>query len=183
MNPASSTETYAALKLFIDNWRWADVPFYIRSGKRLPKRITEISIQFRRVPHLLFSGKVTESIGPNILSLQIQPDEGISLMFSAKFPGTTMQIRPVKMLFKYGQSFGAELPSAYETLLHDCMLGDNSLFTRNDAVEISWEFVDPILDRWKQDGTKGLAFYEAGSWGPPEADAFIERDGRRWQRL
>lgn len=183
VNPASSTETYAALKVFVDNWRWADVPFYIRSGKRLAKRVSEISIQFRRVPHLLFSGKVTESIQPNLLSVQIQPDEGISLKFSAKFPGTTMQIRPVKMQFQYGESFGGESPSAYETLLHDCMMGDNSLFTRNDAVEISWEFVDPILNRWKQDGSQGLAFYESGSWGPAEADAFIERDGRRWQRL
>ena len=183
VNASSSTETYAALKVFVDNWRWADVPFYIRSGKRLAKRVSEISIQFRRVPHLLFSGKVTESIQPNLLSVQIQPDEGISLKFSAKFPGATMQIRPVKMQFQYGEAFGGESPSAYETLLYDCMMGDNSLFTRNDAVEISWEFVDPILDRWKQDGSKGLAFYEAGSWGPAEADAFIERDGRRWQRL
>jgi glucose-6-phosphate 1-dehydrogenase len=183
VNAASSTETYAALKLFVDNWRWADVPFYIRSGKRLAKRVSEISIQFRRVPHMLFGGKGSDSIEPNLLSLQIQPDEGISLKFSAKLPGTTMQIRPVKMQFQYGESFGGVSPSAYETLLHDCMMGDNSLFTRNDAVEISWEFVDPILDRWKQDAPKGLAFYEAGSWGPAEADAFMERDGRRWQRL
>ena len=179
----STTETYAALKIYIDNWRWADVPFYIRSGKRLAKRVSEISIQFRRVPHLLFGGAATDAIQPNLLSLQIQPDEGISLKFSAKLPGTTMQIRPVKMQFQYGESFGGVSPSAYETLLHDCMMGDNSLFTRNDAVEISWEFVDPILERWKQDGAKGLAFYEAGSWGPAEADTFIESDKRRWQRL
>jgi len=183
VDPASVTETYAALKIFVDNWRWADVPFYVRSGKRLPKRITEISIQFRRVPHLLFGGEVTGAIEPDLLSLQIQPDEGISLRFSAKYPGTGMQIRPVKMQFRYGESFGAEPPSAYETLLLDCMLGDNSLFTRNDSVELAWEFVDPILARWKADGRKGLAFYEAGTWGPTEADALIERDGRRWQRL
>jgi glucose-6-phosphate 1-dehydrogenase len=183
VNPASTTETYAAVKLFIDNWRWADVPFYIRCGKRLPKRITEISIQFRRAPHLVFSDKLTDFIEPNLLSLQIQPDEGISLRFSAKFPGTTMQIRPVKMQFQYGESFGAESPSAYATLLLDSMLGDNSLFTRNDAVEISWELVDPILNRWKADASEGLCFYEAGSWGPTEADALMERDGRRWQRL
>jgi glucose-6-phosphate 1-dehydrogenase len=183
VNPASATETYAALKIFIDNWRWADVPFYLRSGKRMAKRVSEISIQFRRVPYLLFGGAATDDIQPNLLSLQIQPDEGISLKFSAKLPGTTMQIRPVKMQFQYGEAFGGVSPSAYETLLHDCMMGDNSLFTRNDAVEISWEFVDPILERWKQDGTKGLAFYEAGSWGPAEADAFIEKDKRRWQRL
>jgi len=183
VDPASVTETYAALKVFVDNWRWADVPFYIRSGKRLAKKVTEISIQFRRVPHLLFGNRAADTIEPNLLSLQIQPDEGISLKFSAKYPGTMMQIRPVKMQFQYGESFGAEPPSAYETLLLDCMLGDNSLFTRNDSVELSWELVDPILARWKEDGRKGLAFYEAGSWGPSEADSFIERDGRRWQRL
>lgn len=183
VDPASVTETYAALKIFVDNWRWADVPFYIRSGKRLAKKVTEISIQFRRVPHLLFGDNMTDTIEPNLLSLQIQPDEGISLKFSAKYPGTVMQIRPVKMQFQYGESFGAEPPSAYETLLLDCMLGDNALFTRSDSVELAWEFVDPILARWKEDGRKGLAFYEAGSWGPADADALIERDARRWHRL
>ncbi len=183
VSPASTTETFAALKLYVDNWRWADVPFYVRSGKRLAKRVSEISIQFRRVPHLLFQGSLTDSIEPNVLSLRIQPDEGISLKFSAKLPGTTMQIRPVKMDFRYGESFGATPPTAYETLLLDCMLGDNTLFNRDDAVEISWELVTPVLERWRNDGPKGLGLYEAGSWGPPEADAFIERDGRRWQRL
>jgi glucose-6-phosphate 1-dehydrogenase len=183
VSPSSTTETYAALKLNIDNWRWADVPFYLRSGKRLPKRVSEISIQFRRVPHLLFRGAGAENIEPNILSLRIQPDEGISLNFCAKLPGTTMQIRPVRMDFRYGESFGAVPPTAYETLLLDCMLGDATLFNRDDAVELSWELVDPILESWKQDGQKGLAFYPAGSWGPAEADDFIERDGRRWQRL
>jgi len=183
VNPASVTETYAALKIYVDNWRWADVPFYIRSGKRLAKKTTEISIQFRRVPHLLFGQQGTDHIEPDLLSVQIQPDEGISLRFCAKYPGTIMQIRPVKMQFQYGESFGAEPPSAYETLLLDCMLGDNSLFTRNDSVELSWEFVDPILAHWKDAARKGLAFYEAGTWGPAEADALIERDGRRWHRL
>ncbi len=181
--PTSCTETYAAFKFFIDNWRWADVPFYLRSGKRLAKRVSEISIQFRRVPHLLFRGAGAEGIEPNILSIRIQPNEGISLKFCAKLPGTTMQIRPVKMEFLYGESFGAAPPTAYETLLLDCMLGDATLFNRADAVDLSWEFVDPILDRWKQDGTKGLATYPAGSWGPKEADDFIERDGREWRRL
>jgi glucose-6-phosphate 1-dehydrogenase len=183
VSPTSATETYAAFKFFIDNWRWADVPFYLRSGKRLPKRVSEISIQFRRVPHLLFRGAGADGIEPNILSIRIQPNEGISLKFSAKLPGTTMQIRPVEMEFRYGESFGAVPPTAYETLLLDCMLGDATLFNRDDAVELSWELVDPILDRWKQDGAKGLAFYPAGSWGPAEADEFIERDGREWQRL
>jgi glucose-6-phosphate 1-dehydrogenase len=179
----SNTETYAALKLFIDNWRWADVPFYLRSGKRLPKRVSEISIQFRRVPHLLFRGSGAEGIEPNVISIRIQPNEGISLKFCAKVPGASMQIRPVEMEFRYGESFGATPPTAYEALLLDCMLGDATLFNRADAVMLSWEFVDPILERWKLDEGKGLTFYPAGSWGPPEADDFIERDGRQWQRL
>jgi glucose-6-phosphate 1-dehydrogenase len=180
--PNSLTETLAALKLHIDNWRWADVPFYLRSGKRMAKRASEIAIQFRRVPHLLFERTGCNQIEPNLLTVHIQPDEGISLRFSTKIPGPTMQIRPVAMNFRYGESFGASPPTAYETLLHDCMLGDATLFNREDAVEISWEFVQPILDRWKQDGEKGLAFYEAGSWGPPEADAFIAGDGCEWQQ-
>jgi glucose-6-phosphate 1-dehydrogenase len=183
VSPTSSTETFAALKLYIDNWRWADVPFYLKSGKRLPKRISEISIQFRRVPHLLFRGEAGEGIEPNILSLRIQPNEGITLNLCAKVPGTTMQIRPVQMEFRYGESFGAMPPTAYETLLLDCMLGDATLFNRDDAVELSWELMDPFLQRWQQDGAQGLAFYEAGTWGPQEADAFIERDKRRWMRL
>jgi len=183
VSPTSSTETYAAVKFFIDNWRWADVPFYLRSGKRLPKRISEISIQFRRVPHLLFRGAGADGIEPNVLSMRIQPNEGIALKFCAKLPGATMQIRPVEMEFLYGQSFGATPPTAYETLLLDCMLGDATLFNRADAVDISWELVDPILERWQEDGSKGLAFYPAGSWGPREADDLIEADGRQWQRL
>jgi glucose-6-phosphate 1-dehydrogenase len=183
VSPTSTTETFAALKLFIDNWRWADVPFYLRSGKRLPRRVSEISIQFRRVPHLLFREMAGEGIEPNVLSVRIQPNEGISLMFSAKLPGTTLRIRPVKMDFRYGESFGAVPPTAYETLLLDGMLGDATLFNRDDAVELSWELVSPILERWKQDGLKGLSFYPAGSWGPTEADACLERDGRRWWRL
>jgi glucose-6-phosphate 1-dehydrogenase len=183
VSATSNTETYAAFKFFIDNWRWADVPFYLRSGKRLPKRVSEISIQFRRVPHLLFRGAGAEGIEPNILSLRIQPNEGISLKFCAKLPGTTMQIRPVTMEFHYGESFGAVPPTAYETLLLDCMSGDATLFNRADAVDLSWELMDPILDRWKQDGSKGLAYYAAGSWGPAESDGFIESDGRQWRRL
>jgi glucose-6-phosphate 1-dehydrogenase len=181
--PNSETETYAAVKFYIDNWRWAGVPFYLRSGKRLPKRATEISIQFHRVPHLLFRDTPIEEIEPNLLGIQIQPNEGISLKFSAKLPGATMQIRPVMMDFRYGESFGVFPPTAYETLLLDCMLGDGTLFNREDAVELSWELVEPILTRWKEGGSTGLAFYEAGSWGPAEADAFIEADGQHWQRL
>ncbi|MGD0923073.1 MAG: glucose-6-phosphate dehydrogenase [Terriglobia bacterium] len=179
----SVTETYGAVKLLIDNWRWAGVPFYLRSGKRLAKRVTEISIQFHRVPHLLFRDTPTDQIEPNLLEIQIQPDEGIALKFNAKLPGATMQIRPVTMDFRYGESFGASPPTAYETLLLDCMLGDGTLFNREDAVELSWELVEPILTRWSQDGAKGLTFYEAGTWGPAEAEAFIQEDGHRWQRL
>jgi len=183
VSPTSTTETYAAFKFFIDNWRWADVPFYLRSGKRLAKRISEISIQFRRVPHLLFKGVGADGIEPNVLSVRIQPNEGISLRFCAKIPGATMQFRPVQMEFRYGESFGAAPPTAYETLLLDCMLGDATLFNRSDAVMLAWELVDPVLDHWRERGGQGLAFYPAGSWGPAEADALIERDGRRWQRL
>jgi glucose-6-phosphate 1-dehydrogenase len=165
VSPTSVTETYAAVKFYIDNWRWADVPFYLRSGKRLAKRVSEISIQFRRVPHLLFKGAGSDGLEPNVL------------------PGATMQIRPVQMMFRYGESFGAPPPTAYETLLLDCMLGDATLFNRSDAVELSWELVDPILARWREEGSKGLATYAAGSWGPAEADALIERDGRQWQRV
>ncbi|MDE3179286.1 MAG: glucose-6-phosphate dehydrogenase, partial [Acidobacteriota bacterium] len=184
VSPQSTTETYAALKLYIDNWRWADVPFYLRSGKRLPKRVSEITIRFRRAPHLLFRGTSTKSIEPNTLSVHIQPDEGISLMFNAKIPGTTMQIRPVTMEFKYENAFGEASPTtAYETLLLDCMLGDSMLFTRNDFVDLAWELITPLINRWHDDGKKGLSFYEAGTWGPPEADDFIERDHRKWQRF
>jgi glucose-6-phosphate 1-dehydrogenase len=184
VSPQSTTETFAALKLFIDNWRWADVPFYLRSGKRLAKHITEISVRFRRAPHLLFQGTGTTSIEPNLLSIHIQPDEGMSLMFNAKIPGTTMQIRPVTMDFHYEAAFGQTPPTtAYETLLLDCMLGDPMLFTRADFVDLAWELLGPVLNRWQEDGRKGLSFYEAGTWGPPEADAFIERDGRKWQEL
>jgi len=183
VSPNSTRETYTALKVMIDNWRWADVPFYLRSGKRLPKRVSEISLQFRRVPHMMFQNSLTEEIEPNLLSVRLQPDEGIATWFSAKLPGATMQIRPVKMEFCYGKTFGAPPPTAYETLLLDCMLGDGTLFTRADAVELAWALVDPVLARWQEQGAKGLAFHEAGSWGPAEADAFIERDGRRWQNL
>ncbi len=183
VSPQSVTETFAALKLYIDNWRWADVPFYIRSGKRLPKRISEITIEFRRAPHLLFRGTITEDMVPNLLRVRIQPDEGISLRFNAKIPDTTMQIRPVEMDFRYNDVFEASPPTAYETLLLDCMLGDPMLFTRDEFVDLAWEFITPLLRRWREDGRKGLYFYEAGTWGPPEAEGLMERDGRHWRHL
>ncbi len=184
VSPQSTTETFAALKLYIDNWRWADVPFYVRSGKRLPKRVSEINIRFRPAPHLLFKGTSTTEIRGNHLSIHIQPNEGMSLRFNAKIPATTMQIRPVTMEFRYEDAFGHAVPTtAYETLLLDCMVGDSMLFTRADFVDLAWELITPLLDRWQEDGRKGMSFYEAGTWGPPEADAFIDRDGRKWQEL
>jgi len=184
VSPQSTTETFAAFKFYIDNWRWADVPVYVRSGKRLPKRVSEITIQFKRVPHLLFKETVTKAIEPNLLAVRIQPDEGISLKFNAKIPDTRMKISPVNMDFRYRDAFRVEAPpTAYETLLLDCMLGDPMLFTRADFVDLAWELITPVLNRWKQDGRKGLSFYEAGTWGPPEADTFIERDGRHWHQV
>jgi glucose-6-phosphate 1-dehydrogenase len=180
VKPASQTETFAAIKFFIDNWRWAEVPFYLRSGKRLPRRVTEIAIQYKRVPHLLFREE-GEQIQPNFLIMRIQPDEGISLKFGAKFPGQQIRIRQVSMDFQYGTSFGRRSPEAYERLLLDAMLGDSTLYARGDFVEISWQLVMPILDAWK-DPNIPLGTYASGSWGPAEADEFIERDGRRWRR-
>lgn len=179
----SVTETYAALKLFIDNWRWAGVPFYLRSGKRLPKRSTEIAIQFKRIPLSLFGRDNDSAIEPNTLALNIQPDEGISLRFGAKMPGPAIQVRPVNMDFLYGTSFGVAAPEAYERLILDCLLGEAALFTRNDEVEAAWTFVDRILEGWARSGVKTLPTYESGTWGPEEAHAFIEQDGRRWRRL
>ncbi len=181
VNPKSSTETYAAFKLLIDNSRWSDVPFYLRSGKRLPKRVTEIAIQFKRPPHLLFKGTKSGDLEPNFLVVRIQPDEGISLKFGAKLPGQAIQIRTVNMDFQYGTSFGKKSPEAYERLLLDAMLGDSTLFARGDMVELSWELVMPILQKWTET-TGHFPNYEAGEWGPKEADDFLERDGRRWRR-
>lgn len=182
VDATSNTETYAAVKFLIDNWRWADVPFYLRSGKRLPKRVTEVAIQFRRAPHLLFKKVASGPLEPNALILRIQPDEGISLNFSAKMPGQAINIRTVRMDFQYGTSFGKKSPEAYERLLLDAMLGDSTLFARGDMVEAAWELAMPILETWQQPASN-FPNYEAGSWGPKEADELIERDGRRWRRL
>jgi len=181
VNPESNTETFAAIKFMIDNWRWADVPFYVRSGKRLPKRVTEVAIQFRKVPHQLFKNETSGPLDPNFLIARIQPDEGISLKFGAKLPGQAIQIRPVSMDFQYGSSFGKKSPEAYERLLLDAMLGDSTLYARGDQVELSWELVMPILECWKNKCT-GIPQYEAGSWGPQESDALLEKDGRKWRR-
>lgn len=183
VSPVSRTETYVAMKVFIDSWRWAGVPFYLRTGKHLPKRVTEIAIQFKQAPLMLF--KRSEAYGqvePNVMTLRIQPDEGISLKFGAKVPGTEMQIRSVNMDFFYGSSFIREQPEAYERLLLDCMLGDSTLFTRRDEVEAAWGFVQGILDEWRTEPAETIQTYESGSWGPQLSDEFIWRDGRRWRR-
>jgi glucose-6-phosphate 1-dehydrogenase len=181
----SATETYLALKLSIDNWRWSGVPFYIRSAKRLPKRVTEIAIVFRQPPLALFPATDGSRLEPNVLSITIQPDEGISLKFGSKVPGpqAALRIRPVEMDFRYGTSFGVAAPDAYERLLLDAMLGDATLFTRRDEVEAAWAFITPIAEGWQQSKPPRFPNYEAGTWGPDEADEFIERDGRKWRRL
>ena len=182
VSPQSHTETFAALRLFIDSWRWADVPFYLRSGKRLPKQITEVAIRFKQPPHLLFGRKASSSLESNVLALRIQPDEGISLKFEAKLPGQGMRLHPVMMDFRYGTSFGIELPTAYETLLLDCMQGDATLFTRSDEAETAWSLMTPILEAWQEE-VPVFPNYDAGSWGPVEADELLRQDGHEWRRL
>ena len=181
--PDSRTETYVAHRLHVDNWRWADVPFYLRAGKRLPKRVTEVALRFRDVPHRLFRAGPDDRIVPNTLVLRIQPQEGISLKFDAKVPGPKPQIEPVSMEFHYGTAWGMDPPEAYERLLLDAMLGDPTLFIRADEVEASWAYVDRIREGWERKPGEGPEVYPAGSWGPADADALLERDGRAWRRL
>jgi glucose-6-phosphate 1-dehydrogenase len=178
VNPEAQTETYAAVTFTIENWRWAGVPFYVRSGKRLPKRVTEIAIQFKEAPHAVFN---ESEMPPNLLILRIQPEEGISLKFVSKRPGTGMRLRPVSMDFNYGSSFGERSPTAYETLLLDAMVGDTTLYTRQDMVEASWAAVQPILDVWAE---RKFEFpnYAAGSWGPAGSDAMLARRGHVWRK-
>ena len=180
--PDSQTETFAALRLAIDSWRWAGVPFYLRTGKALPSRVTEIAVQFKRAPLALFARAGVPSVDPNVLAIRVQPDEGILLRFGAKVPGQGLQIRTVNMDFRYGSSFAVDSPDAYETLLLDAMVGDASLFTRDDEVERAWEILEPILDAWKSGDGGPLHFYGAGSWGPPAADELLERDDRAWRK-
>ena len=183
VDAASTTETLVALKVQLDSWRWAGVPFYLRTGKRLPKRTTEIAIQFRRPPLQIFKRVSQSSVAPNLLIVNVQPDEGISLRFEAKLPGTRMQLAPVMMNFRYGTAFGGTVPEAYETLLLDAMLGDPTLFARHDFVESSWALITPVHERWRAEVHTELPAHEAGEWGCPEVDALIERDGRRWRTL
>ena len=183
VDPESQTETYAALTLFAENWRWAGVPFYIRTGKRLPKRVTDIAITFNSAPHAVFENDPSggaPAAAPNLLILRIQPEEGISLRFLSKQPGAGMKLRPVSMDFNYGSSFGARLPSAYETLLLDAMAGDATLYTRQDMVEASWAVVEPVLEAWS-DQQFDFPNYAAGSWGPQAADAMLARRGHVWR--
>jgi glucose-6-phosphate 1-dehydrogenase len=178
----SNTETFVALKLSIDNWRWADVPFYIRTGKRLASRATEIAIQFRRAPFVLFRETPVEHLMPNLLVMHIQPEEGISLRFGAKIPGPIVRVGSVDMDFHYTDYFGSEPSTGYERLLYDCMIGDATLFQRADMVEAGWSVVQPILDVWKALPPRNFPNYPAGSWGPKEADHLIKRDGRAWNQ-
>jgi len=178
----SRTETFVALKLFVDNWRWSGVPFFLRTGKRLPKRASEISIQLKEVPPILFNAN-RSALDPNVLTVRIQPDEGFAFGISSKIPGPQVRIYPVQMDFRYGSAFGGTSPEAYERLLLDVMIGDQSLFMRRDAVEAAWRFVMPILDRWAGDRTAPVPTYAAGDWGPPEADRLIESTGRRWRPI
>jgi glucose-6-phosphate 1-dehydrogenase len=180
VSPASTTETYVALRLAVDNWRWAGVPVYVRTGKRLPKRVTEVALVFKAVPHLPFEPTLARGLGPNVLVLRIQPDEGVSLRFGAKVPGESFAVRSVSMDFLYGAAFLEEAPDAYERLLLDALEGDPSLFIRSDEVEQAWRIVDPIQQAWAA-GDPPLVRYQAGTWGPREADRLLERDGRRWR--
>ncbi|MCA1708530.1 MAG: glucose-6-phosphate dehydrogenase, partial [Actinobacteria bacterium] len=175
----SSTETFVALKLLVDNWRWADVPFFLRTGKKLPAQETDILIEFHRPPHLMFKKTSVEELESNVLLIRIQPDEGIILTFGAKVPGPEVEIRTVDMEFHYEQDFGSGTPEAYERLLLDCMLGDATLFTRSDEILEAWEIIDPILKYWAQGGRPG--FYGKGDWGPDAALELPRHDGHRWR--
>ena len=180
VKPDSTTETYAAIRLDIDTRRWAGVPFYLRTGKRLGRRVTEIAVVFKKAPHLPFTDTATEELGQNAVVIRVQPDEGVTMRFGAKVPGNQMEVRDVTMDFGYGRAFTESSPEAYERLILDVLLGDPPLFPRHEEVELSWKILDPIEAHWaKQKG--GLDQYEAGTWGPAEADEMMRRDGRHWR--
>lgn len=183
VNPQSAIETYTALKLYIDNWRWAGVPFYMRAGKRLPKRASEIAIVFKEVPGILFSPRGGKKTGHNVLVIRIQPDEGISLRINCKVPGPSSPIQPVKMDFRYGSYFGLTPPEAYERLICDCMLGDGTLFARGDEVLASWKWITPILDRWHENPPNDFPNYQSGTWGPKASDDMLAKEGRSWRLI
>ncbi len=194
VNPSSNVETFVAARLAIDNWRFEGVPIYIRAGKRLGKRTTEISVHFKRVPHALLShdqlvarsgavGEAGSDVEPDVLAVRIQPDEGIALRFAAKVPGPSMTLRPVTMDFRYGSTFGGSGPEAYERLILDALLGDPTLFARADEVTAAWRFMTPILQAWEKAPPSDFPNYPAGTWGPKAAFDLIEREGRTWRRL
>jgi glucose-6-phosphate 1-dehydrogenase len=183
VNPQSNTDTFIALKLMVDNWRWAGVPFYLRTGKSLAKRTTEIVVQFRRTPFVLFRNTTVKNIETNRMVIHIQPEEGISLSFGAKVPGSVMRLGLVNMDFDYDTYFGTEHSTGYERLLRDCMAGDATLFQRADMVEAGWSVIQPILDVWHALPARNFPNYAAGSWGPAEADELLARDGRSWRRI
>jgi glucose-6-phosphate 1-dehydrogenase len=180
--PDSRTETFAALRLHLANWRWAGVPFNQRTGKRLARKVTEIAVTLKPVPHLAFQSKGSVGVQPNQILLTIQPDEGVSVSLGAKIPGPTVRIRPVQMEFHYGTSFVSESPEAYERLILDAMRGEATLFTRNDEIEALWGIIDPILTAWKEDISSPIPQYPSGSAGPPEADALLQ-PGHHWRKL
>jgi glucose-6-phosphate 1-dehydrogenase len=180
IDPDSTTDTYAAIKVGIDNRRWAGVPFYLRTGKRLGRRVTEIAVVFQRAPHSPFDSSATEELGQNAIVIRVQPDEGMTVRFGSKVPGTSMEIRDVTMDFAYGESFTESSPEAYERLILDVLLGDANLFPRHQEVEESWRILDPVEEYWAAHGRP--AQYASGGWGPGEADEMLARDGRSWRR-
>jgi glucose-6-phosphate 1-dehydrogenase len=181
--PKSATETFVAMQLSVDNWRWADVPFYLRTGKRMARRVSEIAIQFRRPPLLLFRNTPVEHLSRNVLVIRVQPDEGISLRFGAKIPGPSVRMSNVAMDFRYKDAFGPSSSTGYETLLYDCIKGDPTLFQREDMVEMGWAIVNPLLEVWSALAPRSFPNYPSGTWGPKEADELLERDGRKWRKI
>ncbi|HQY06212.1 MAG TPA: glucose-6-phosphate dehydrogenase, partial [Lacunisphaera sp.] len=177
----SATETFAALRLSINNWRWQGVPFYLRSGKHLARRVSEIAIRFKRPPGNLFAETERSMLAANTLAFQIQPDEGLSLILNAKIPGLETRTQPVKMNFKYATTFGSNTPEAYERLVLDAMIGDGTLFIRGDETERSWQLCSPILDHWAELGRRGLDTYASGSWGPKSAEDLLAANGHAWR--
>ncbi|HPC62322.1 MAG TPA: glucose-6-phosphate dehydrogenase, partial [Verrucomicrobiota bacterium] len=181
VKPDSNVETYVALKLFIDNWRWSGVPFFLRTGKALPRSASEVRIQFRRTPHVLFAAQCGPKLDPNSLTLRLQPNEGIILHFNGKVPGTTIAVRPVRMHFSYDAEFGAYTPEAYERLLLEAIAGDATLFIRRDEVEIAWQIADSIRAGWQDKPLSNREFYAAGTWGPVAADDLLAQTGHAWR--
>ena len=178
----SNTETYAAMRLMINNWRWKGVPFYLRSGKRLARRVSEIAIQFKRPPGILFTGSRKYDVAHNTLVIQVQPDEGMTLLTNSKVPGLETRTQPVKMHFRYSATFGSNTPEAYERLILDAIVGDSTLFIRGDETEASWKLITPVLQSWEQLGNHGMAGYAAGSWGPLESERLLWSDGHQWRQ-